>query len=75
MRNVAMLAGFAICVIWSTSAEAGLICREQCYRHGCQQICRLYHNEFGPFWAYAGYGWPYWYRYTEPRRGWIASPY
>jgi hypothetical protein len=75
MRSVAMLAALGICAIWATSAEASLICHERCGRHGCRQICGLYHREFGPFWAYSGYGWPYWYKYTEPRRGWTVSPY
>ena len=76
MRNVAMLAVLGTCVIWSARAEAGVICREPpCGYYGCRQICRTYHNEFGPFWAYSGYGWPYRYRYTEVRRGWTVSPY
>jgi hypothetical protein len=76
MRSVAMLAALGICAIWSTSAEAGLICHERCSHYVCRQICRPYHAEFGPFWAYSGYGWPYWYKYIgEPRRGWTVSPY
>jgi hypothetical protein len=76
MRSVAMLAALSICAIWSTSADAGLICRERCGYYGCRQICRPYHDELGPFWASNGPGWPYWYRYTEHRRrGWTAGQY
>ena len=76
MRRAAIAAALAVCAIWSTSAEAGLICHEWCSHYPCRQICRFYHDEFGPFWAYAGYGWPYRYRYVgEPRRGWTVSPY
>jgi hypothetical protein len=75
MRSMVVLAVFGVCAIWSAAAEAGVICRERCGYYGCQQICRPYHAEFGPFWAYAGYGWPYRYKYTEVRRGWTVSPY
>jgi hypothetical protein len=75
MRGMVMLAALGICAIWSSSAEAGMICRDRCGYYGCRQICRVYHAEFGPFWAYEGYGWPYAYRYAPLRRGWIASPY
>ena len=75
MRSMVVLAAIGIGAIWSASAEAGVICRERCGHYACRQICRPYHAEFGPFWAYTGYGWPYWYRYTEVRRGWTTSPY
>src|SRR5215471_8354925 len=52
MRSMAMLAVLGICAVWSASAEAGVICRERCGYYGCRQICRTYHSEVGPFWAY-----------------------
>ncbi len=75
MRGIAMLATLGVIAIWTTSAEAGVVCHERCGYYGCRQICRTHYDTFGPFWAYAGYGWPYHYRYTDVRRGWTTSPY
>ena len=47
MHSVAMLAALGICAIWSTSAEAGLICHERSGHYGCRQVCRPYHDHFG----------------------------
>jgi hypothetical protein len=74
MRSLAILAALGICAIWSASAEAGVICHLRCGHYGCREICRPYHTMFGPYSGYAGYGWPYRYRYAQLRRGWITSP-
>lgn len=69
MRGLVMLAVAGSLAIWSTSADAGVICRDKCGRNGC---C---HATMGPFWAATGYGWPYHCRYTEVRPGSTVSPY
>jgi hypothetical protein len=75
MRGLVMLAVISSLAIWSTSADATVICRDKCGRNGCWQVCRVVHATMGPFWAATGYGWPYHYRYTEVRPGTTVSPY
>jgi len=75
MRVLAMVAVVGSLAIWSSSADAGMICHDKCGRNGCYQVCRMIHANMGPFWAASGYGWPYYYRYTEVRPGSTVSPY
>ena len=75
MRALVLLAVAGSLAIWSASADASVICRDKCDRHGCGQVCRVVHTTMGPFWSTTGYGWPYYYKHTEVRPGSSVSPY